>query len=164
MRRGIGDVKQRNANVRLNLGGHAVHSIAANDDEIGAPSLHRLRGFHHHPGKAFPFAGMLQLLDLAEIERNHHAERRMRVAKPIAHGLIDDPIIFGRAFPAHSAKKSDGLHSPSSGCSIRRRIRTIDTKVITTSSSWFVTMVWVRKEPISGLLRDGVFSRIWPRT
>ncbi len=44
------------------------------------------------------------------------------------------------------------------------RINTIDTKVMTTWSSWLVTIVCDRKEPISGRLRDGVFSRISPRT
>ena len=50
---------------------------------------------------------------------------------------------------------------PSAG---RRRISTIDVNRITGTSSWLVTVVSVRKEPISGLERDGVFSMILPFT
>ncbi len=46
----------------------------------------------------------------------------------------------------------------------RRRISTIEVKVITGTSSWLVTVVCVRNEPISGLLRESVFSTICPRT
>ena len=45
----------------------------------------------------------------------------------------------------------------------RRRISTIEVKVITGSPCWLVTVVSVRNEPISGFERDGVFSMILPR-
>ena len=41
---------------------------------------------------------------------------------------------------------------------------TIEVKLITGTSSWLVTVVWVRKDPISGRLREGVFSSSFPRT
>ena len=46
----------------------------------------------------------------------------------------------------------------------RRRISTIEVKRSTGSPCWLLTVVWVLNEPISGLLRDGVFSMTLPRT
>ena len=43
-------------------------------------------------------------------------------------------------------------------------MRTIEVKRITSTPSWLVTVVWVRKLPMSGFERDGVLSRIVPRT
>ena len=52
-----------------------------------------------------------------------------------------------------------GVFSPG-----RRRISTIEVKVITGTPSWLVTVVAVRKLPISGFERDGVLSTIRPVT
>ncbi len=54
-----------------------------------------------------------------------------------------------------------GKPQPSAG---RRRYMTIDTKVITGTSSWLVTVVSPRTTPISGFEREGIVSSVFPRT
>ena len=104
---GIGDMEQRDRDGAGDLVGHPMHRIRAEHQEIGAAALQPARRVLHRLRQTIPFAAMLKLLDFAEIDRPHQAARRMNAAEPVAHRLIDDPVIFGRALPAHAADEAD---------------------------------------------------------
>jgi len=50
---------------------------------------------------------MLQPLDLAKVDRPHQAARRVNAAEPVANLAVDDPVVFGGAFPTHAADQAD---------------------------------------------------------
>src|SRR5690606_32617350 len=91
---------------------HLVHGVGADQDEVSPAPFKVLRGLDHERGQLIPSAFMLEALDFTKIHGPHQALGGMRSAKPCADFLIDDPIIFLRAFPAHSAYQTDGLHQP----------------------------------------------------
>jgi len=87
--------------------GHQVHGVGAQQDEVGAAALQAEGGVFHPVGQFIPIALMLEALDLAEIDRPHQAARRVNAAEPVANLAVDDPVVFGGAFPAHAADEAD---------------------------------------------------------
>ena len=65
---GVSDVDQRNVHSINNMVEHTVHGVAGNDDSFGAASLQR-PGRMGEPGSdGRPIVGLLQRLNLGEIE------------------------------------------------------------------------------------------------
>ena len=54
-------------------------------------------------------------LAMPEVERPKEAARRRRRAESIANALIQNPIVFGRALPTHSANEADHSHAAAHG-------------------------------------------------
>jgi hypothetical protein len=105
-RRRVGDVQQRDLHRRVDGPGAAVHGVGAQHQEVGAALLQGLGGLGQLAGQGVPVAGVLQGLDPGEVERPHQAAGRGHAAQPVADALVDQPIVLGRAFPAHAADQA----------------------------------------------------------
>ena len=108
--RRVNDVQQGDVQAGFDLVGHAMHRVAADDEDIGAAPLQPASGIDHQVGGLIPEPGMLQVLDGLEVERPHQASRRMQATQPLANRLIDQAVILCRALPAQAAyQPDDGL-------------------------------------------------------
>ena len=74
-----------------------------------AAAFEPLRRADHHVGRFVPTARALQDFDLREIKRVQQRLRTVQAAEPCLRGLVDDPVVFQRAFPAHPANHANGF-------------------------------------------------------
>jgi hypothetical protein len=98
--------------------------MISDDEEVGAAPLEPPCRLDHQAGRINPAVVALQDGDVVDVERPHEAARRMQPAKAVAHALVDEAIVFGRAFPAHAAQHTDDLLRHAR----RRRCRAVQYK------------------------------------
>jgi len=99
----IGDVQNRNMDVRLNVVGHFVHGIGADDDEIRTALFKLFRRFGQYLCGIVPFPLMLQHFYVGEVNGIHDAFGRMKPAEFRFDGFVDDAVILDGGLPAHTA-------------------------------------------------------------
>ncbi|MDR6126667.1 hypothetical protein QE361_001949 [Sphingomonas sp. SORGH_AS802] len=101
--REVDDMDQLGGHGLRDLIRHAVHGIVGDHQYLRPSALERRGGGDHAVGQGRPVAGRLQRRDFGEVERPEDALGGGRGAQPVPRPPIDDPVIFGRAFPAHAA-------------------------------------------------------------
>ena len=107
---GVGDVEQRDVRRGLDGGGHLVHGVGAQHDEVGSGARERLRGRGEHGAGGVPVAVVLQALDLGEVDAVQHDPGRVQAAEAGLHRFVDLAVVRHGGFPAHAAEEADGLH------------------------------------------------------
>ena len=104
-------MQQRQWAGRLDAVSQLVHGVGADQQQIGATGLQAPCGVNHVIAQRIPVAVMLQLLDRGEVHRPQQQLRRMCTTEALPHVLVDEPVVLGRAFPAHAADQAKGLHA-----------------------------------------------------
>ncbi len=107
---GVGDVQHRQADLLLNVIGHAVHCVGADDDEICPTRFHPLPSLDHQGRGPLPITLLLEFLNFGEVNRVEHDPGRVQTAYSLLHPLVDDPVVLGGGFPAHPPDQPDGVH------------------------------------------------------
>ncbi len=112
-RHGIGDVQEGHRQAALQGGRGPVHVVRAQQDEVRAGRLERLRLDKQQCGGVVPPFLELERADLAEVQAAQQQRGAGQSALTLADQLVGDAVVQRRRLPAHPAQHADGLHRPS---------------------------------------------------
>ena len=107
----IGDMQQRNVHCGQDELGDFVHGVGADDDALRTCCLQSTRGVCHQRASGRPVARLLHPLNFVKVHAVEHQFRRMQAAKLLFHGFVDDAVVRGGGFPAHTANEADDFHA-----------------------------------------------------
>ena len=101
---------QRNLDARLDGGRHAVHRVRAEHQEVGPAVLEHERSVCEERARLLPAIGVLQALDLVEIDAVEDEPGGMEPAELLTDRAIDDLVVGNGRLPAHPAEQADRPH------------------------------------------------------
>ena len=103
----VGEVQERNGDRILDLIGHLVHGVGAQQHHVGTAGFQAASDLGEQLPRLVPLSSHLQPLDLGEIDRGQQAASRMQAAQPVPDHLVGQPVVLRAALPAHPADETD---------------------------------------------------------
>ena len=107
---GIGDVQQRHGNRRLDGRREAVHRVRADHDGVGTTIGQVPSGADEQVRGVVPSTGLLQRLDVGEVEGTDEQVRRGRPSDALPDQFVDRAFVFDRRLPRHPTEQPETLH------------------------------------------------------
>src|SRR5258708_15772196 len=109
-RRRVNDVDQRQLHALLDPVRDDVQGVRAEDDALGSGLPQVDGGVTNEIEDSIPVLPVVQLDDVAEVERVDDAARGLRPAEPLAYPLVDEAVIVDGGDPTRPTYEAAHLH------------------------------------------------------
>ena len=107
----VADVDRRDRQTGDDRLPDVVQGVAAEDEDLGARTLQRLRVRGEQLACLIPLPRCHQLVDRAHVDAENDAARGVDAAQPLVRQRVDHAVVLDRRVPGHSSQDADGTHA-----------------------------------------------------